>query len=94
MLFRSYTLEDGQDIRDLAGGTAEEEQMTLRWELPLGGMPSGELEVYFSLTDVSSGERILFGNEQDPELSGYRVGTLKLESTEALREQWEKEWQD
>lgn len=89
-----YTLEDGQDIRDLAGGTAEEEQMTLRWELPLGGMPSGELEVYFSLTDVSSGERILFGNEQDPELSGYRVGTLKLESTEALREQWEKEWQD
>lgn len=89
-----YTIEDGQDIRNLAGGTAEEEQMTLKWELPLGGLPSGELEVYFAVTDVLSGERILFGNEQDPDLHGYRVGTLKLESTEELREQWEKEWQD
>lgn len=89
-----YALEDGQDIRDLAGGTEEEEQMTLKWELPLGGLPSGELEVYFSLTDVSSGERILFGNEQEPEPSGYRVGTLKLGSAEELRERWEKEWQN
>lgn len=89
-----YALEDGQDIRNLAGGTEEEELMTLKWDLPLGGLPSGELEVYFVVTDVLSGEEILFGNEQEPDQSGYRVGTLKLEPTEELREQWEKEWQN
>lgn len=86
-----YLLSSDQDIRSLAGGTESQELMTLSWELPMGGLPQGELEVYFSVADVLSEEMILFGNEQDPERLGYRVGTLKLGGTENLSEQLRKE---
>ncbi|MDE5588695.1 MAG: DUF4832 domain-containing protein [Acetatifactor sp.] len=88
----AYSLDPGQDIRSLAGGTESQELMTLNWELPLGGLPQGELEVYFSVTDVLSGSRILLGNEQDPDNIGYRVGTLTLEGMEELREQLRQEF--
>ncbi|MCM1191369.1 MAG: DUF4832 domain-containing protein [Butyrivibrio sp.] len=88
----AYNLDAGQDIRGLAGGTGSQEQMTLYWELPLGGLPQGELEVYFSVTDVLSGNRILLGNEQEPGNLGYRVGTLTLGGTEELREQLRQEF--
>lgn len=90
----SYILDSEQDIRDLAGGTVSDELMTLRWELPLGGMPQGELEIYFSIADELSGETILLGNEQDPDRRGYRVGTLRLGETEELLEIWKPELPD
>jgi len=80
-------LETGQDIRDLAGGTEAQTLMPLRWEIPLDGQPEGELEVYFAVYDVISGEMILLGNEQDAERLGYRVGTLRLGNSEELWEQ-------
>ncbi len=88
----AYSLDSGQDIRGLAGGTESGEHMTLNWELPLGGLPQGELEIYFSVTDVLSGNRILLGNEQEPDSFGYRVGTLTLGDTEELREQLRQEF--
>ncbi|MDE6639174.1 MAG: DUF4832 domain-containing protein, partial [Acetatifactor sp.] len=88
----AYSLDPGQDIRSLAGGTESQELMTLNWELPLGGLPQGELEVYFSVTDVLSESRILLGNEQDPDSIGYRVGTLTLGGMEELREQLRQEF--
>lgn len=90
----SYSCGPGQDIRDLAGGTQSDELKTLRWELPLGGMPQGELEVYFSISDDLSGEVILLGNDRDPDRRGYRVGTLKLEEDGGLLELWEQELPD
>lgn len=82
-----YYLDSEQDVRELVGGTESEEQMTLRWEAPVGGLLPGEIEVYFVMTDVLSNERIQFGNEQEPEVLGYRVGTLTLEETDGLWEQ-------
>lgn len=90
----SYACDPEQDIRDLAGGTQSDELKTLRWELPLGGMPQGELEIYFSISDELSGEVILLGNEQDPDRRGYRVGTLKLEEDGGLLELWKQELPD
>lgn len=84
-------LETGQDIRELAGGTDSERLMTLNWELPLSGLLPGEMEVYFSVTDVLSGEMLLLGNEQEPDRLGYRVGTLTLGDTEELWEQLRQE---
>lgn len=88
----AYSLDPGQDIRSLVGGTESQEFMTLKWELPLGGLPQGELEVYFSVTDILSRKRILLGNEQEPDSIGYRVGTLTLGETEVLREQLRQEF--
>lgn len=90
----SYVCNPEQDIRDLAGGTQSDELMTLRWELPMGGMSQGEYEVYFVISDDLSGERILLGNEQDPDRRGYRVGTLKLGETEEVAELWKQELPD
>lgn len=90
----SYVLGPEQDIRDLAGGTMSDELKTLRWELPLGGMPRGELEIYFRIADELSGETILLGNEQDPDRRGYRVGTLRLGEAEELLEIWKQELPD
>lgn len=87
----TYLLNSEQDIRNLVGGTEAQELMSLSWELPMGGLPQGELEVYFSVTDVLSEEMILFGNEQDPDRLGYRVGTLRLDGTEDLLEQLRQE---
>lgn len=88
----AYILDSGQDIRNLAGGTESPELMTLNWELPMGGLPKGELEVYFSITDVVSREMILLGNEQDPDSLGYRIGTLWLGESEELLEQLRQEF--
>lgn len=80
-------LNSEQDIRNLVGGTESEELLTLSWQISLGGLPQGELEVYFSVSDVLSDEMILLGNEQDPDSFGYRIGTLRLEEAEELWEQ-------
>lgn len=83
----AWYLDPGQDIRTLAGGTEAGELMTMRWEVPVCGLPQGELEIYFSVSDVLSEEMILLGNEQDPDSLGYRIGTLKLGEAEELWEQ-------
>ncbi len=87
----AYSLDSGQDIRSLVGGTESQKHMTLNWELPMSGLPQGELEIWFSITDVLSGDMILLGNEQEPESRGYRVGTLTLGDPEELREAWMQE---
>lgn len=89
-----YYLDPEQDIRDLAGGTQSDELKTLRWELPMGGMPQGELEVYFTVSDGLSGEVILLGNEQEPDRIGYRVGTLELGEIGDLLTLWQQELPD
>lgn len=88
----AYALEAEQDIRNLAGGTEAGELMTLSWEIPLGGLEAGELEIYFGITDTASGDRILLGNEQEPDSLGYLAGTLKLEEPEELWEQLGQEF--
>lgn len=88
----SYACDPEQDIRELAGGTQSDMLKMLRWELPMGGVPQGELEVYFVISDDLSGEMILLGNEQDPDRRGYRVGTLKLGETEEMAELWKQEF--
>lgn len=90
----SYACSPEQDIRDLAGGTQSDELMTLRWELSMGGMPQGELEVYFVISDDLSGEMILLGNEQNPDRRGYRVGTLSLGDPEEIMELWKQDFPD
>lgn len=75
-----------QEIRDLAGGMQAEETLLLQTEIPVKGMPPGSWSVYLDVTDRASGQRILFGNEQDPEEYGYRVGRMELTGWSAGRE--------
>ena len=75
-----------QEIRDLAGGMQAEETLLLQTEIPVKGMPPGSWSVYLDVTDRASGQRILFGNEQDPEEYGYQVGRMELTGWSAGRE--------
>ncbi len=83
-VFYSYALD--QDIRTLSGGTQEEMVLHLQQELSMKGMSPGRYTVYLELRDVLSGERILFGNEQDVEEYGYRLGEVEIQSVDTF---WE-----
>ena len=69
---RAYPL--AQDVRTLAGGLDKEQMLTLRLSVPLEELPEGEWVVYLDLTDRATGQRILFGNAQEPGKYGYRLG--------------------
>lgn len=69
---RAYPLS--QDVRTLAGGMDQDQRLTLQLSIPLAELPEGEWTVYLSLTDRATGQRILFGNDQEPGKYGYRLG--------------------
>lgn len=68
-----------QDVRELFGGTDAAEILTLQMQIPSGEIPSGSWEIYLDLTDRISGERIFFGNEQEPDWYGYWIGSAVKE---------------
>ena len=63
-----------QVVRSLAGGTDKEKTLTLQARVPLAELPEGDWRVYLDLTDRATGQRILFGNDQEPGKYGYRLG--------------------
>lgn len=45
--------------------------------LPVRKLERGEYQIYFSVTDETSGRQILFGNKNEPNKNGYLLGRLK-----------------
>lgn len=66
-----------QDLRELAGGRDSNQRLTLRCAVPLTELPKGTWTVYLDVADSATGQRIYFGNEQEPERYGYRIGTVE-----------------
>lgn len=63
-----------QDVRNLAGAVQPSQRLTLTASIPWEELEGGSWEVYLDLADSATGQRILFGNEQEPEQYGYRIG--------------------
>jgi len=76
---RSLTYEFSQDIRELKGGCYSDETKEFSIDIPLKGEHEGNFDVYFEITDKSTGERILFANEQNPTEYGYCIGSVVIE---------------
>lgn len=74
----AYSCPAPQDVRELAGGTENEQLLTLGVELSVGELSGGSWEVFLDLRDKASGQRILLGNEQEPEEFGYRLGKVSF----------------
>lgn len=66
------------NLRSLAGGNESERTLKLKVQIPTDELLCGKYEVYFSVKDVKTGQRILFANEQDAEEYGYRLGAVEL----------------
>lgn len=88
---RSLVYELTQDIRELKGGNYADETKGFSITIPLKGEDKCHFDVYFEITDKTTGERIMFANEQDPEEYGYSIGGIELESIEEYRERWMEE---
>lgn len=52
----------------------QDQRLTLQLSIPLAELPEGEWTVYLNLTDRATGQRIFFGNDQEPGKYGYRLG--------------------
>lgn len=72
------TYEMKGSLCELTGGNEAEQTVTLRADLPVDEMKQTKYEVYFSLTDSRTGDRILLANEQDMEEYGYGIGSIEL----------------
>lgn len=72
-----YSCVIPQDLRELAGRTQEEETLTLHADISLDGLADGTWNVFFDTLDAESGQRIFYGNEQEPERFGYRIGSIQ-----------------
>lgn len=69
---KSYPIE--HNLRTLGGEDVE----TARAVLPLAGLHAGSYSLYLSLVDPESGKAILLANGQEPEESGYFLGTIEV----------------
>ena len=67
-----------QDVRQLFGGTESAQKLTLSLSIPLAELEGGSWTVYLEMKDQATGQRILFGNEAEPEQAGYRLGSVEL----------------
>lgn len=85
---RSLAYEFSQDVRELKGGNHSDETKGFSIDIPLRGEQEGHFDVYFEITDKTTGERLLFANEQDQTEYGYSIGSVDLESIEEYKERW------
>lgn len=68
-----------QNLRQLAGGSREEEPARFTLQLPLNDLEEGRYALYFSITDSQTGRPIFLANDQDREAAGYLICTLELQ---------------
>lgn len=66
------------NLCQLSGGHDAEQTLTLQTEIPVDELLRVKYEVYFSIVDPDTGQRILLANEQDVEEYGYAIGTIEL----------------
>ena len=63
----------GADLRKLCSG--QKRSFTLK--LPVKDLKHGRYQIYFSVTDETSGEMILLGNKNEATDDGYLLGQLE-----------------
>ena len=79
LLRNTSTGEDTQiplnaDLRRL--GSGQKKSFTVK--IPVKDIKQGNYEIYFSVTDATSGQRILLGNTNEITENGYLVGQLEI----------------
>lgn len=71
-------LEAAQELQKLWGGSDSLTEQNLSLTLPVNELEGNHYEIYFSVTDEATGERIQFANGQEEQAEGYFVGTLEF----------------
>lgn len=71
-----YQMKVEQNLTKLAGGNDTGQMETIQATIPLHNLSKTNYDVYFLLRDKASGKVIYFGNEQDCESNGYKIGQL------------------
>lgn len=71
-----YQMKVEQNLTKLAGGNDTDQTETIQATIPLHNLSKTDYDVYFLLRDKASGKVIYFGNEQDCENNGYKIGQL------------------
>ena len=71
-----YQMKVEQNLTKLAGGNDTHQTETIQATIPLHNLSKTNYDVYFLLRDKASGKVIYFGNEQDCENNGYKLGKL------------------
>lgn len=66
------------DLRSLPGGSDSGKNMILSVDIPVKDLQSDKYDVYFSITDLNGGKKILLANEQDAEEYGYHIGKVRF----------------
>lgn len=74
----SFMVEAPQDLQKLWGGNDAEIRQNLEVTIPLRELSGKHYEIYLSVTDSATGDRIAFANEQEEQEPGYLIGTLDL----------------
>lgn len=72
------TFEMTGDLRSLTGGNESERTLKYKTQIPLDSLMQTKYEVYFSVNDRKTGQKILLANEQDAEEYGYLLGTVEI----------------
>ena len=62
------------DLRQIHSG--QKKSFTVK--IPVKDIKQGNYEIYFSVTDATSGQRILLGNTNEITENGYLVGQLEI----------------
>lgn len=75
-LGETLSFEMAGDLRSLSGGSDSEKNMMLCVDIPVRDLQSDIYDVYFSITDLNGGQKILLANEQNAEEYGYHIGMV------------------
>ena len=71
-------VEAPQELQNLWGGNDTEIRQNLEVTIPLRELSGKHYEIYLTVTDSATGDRIAFANEQEEQEPGYLIGTLDL----------------
>mgnify|MGYP003307069949 CR=1 FL=1 len=86
-----HTFQLQEDVRVLTGGNERDELLTLHKEISLNGYDEGDYSVFFYMVEETSGWHIQFGNEQEEEKYGYRIGEIRVESVDKFVDEFMEE---
>ena len=78
------------DLRKVKSNS--EEEFIIEKEISLSGLSKGNIEVYFQITDPTTGDLIFLANEEEPTEIGYSVGNICLGEIDDYRDEFEKEY--
>ena len=74
----SFTCRLRGDLRQLTGGNASDELLSLKAEIDVKDLSCTEYDVFFSLVYPKTGQRIVLANEQEMGEFGYGIARIEI----------------